>query len=310
MPSKTDYQLCNWRVESTLALPDLLPWTSGAQAPDLVIDIGAVPERLPDLVVERPFFQASADGHCRYAVPGVASYLVDPKGQRVVIAPEMAISAPDIRVFLLGTVFGILCYRRGLIPLHASCVRIGEGAVAFSGQSGIGKSTLAATFMRRGHDVLADDITVIDVHAPGGPCVLPAFPRLKLWQNALDRLSLSKDGLENSRSDLAKYHLPVAAFHAAPLRLHAIFQLDPDDSRGNPPLRQLRGPEAVARVGRDLYRRAMMARLGLSKETLAATLRLAAIPCGCWRLSHDHAEGGLSRSVDAILGACNDAAGP
>lgn len=288
-----------------MPLPDLPPWVGGQGEPDIVIDIGAVPPRLDELVVERPFFQASADGRCRYAVPDVASYLINAEASHVTVAPEMDPAAADIRIFLFGTVFGLLCYKRGLLPLHASCVRIGNGAVAFAGQSGIGKSTLAANFVRRGHTVLTDDITVIAPGRADTVQVLPTFPRLKLWGDALDRLDIASAGLENSRVNLTKYHWPVdGAFEATPLPLLAVFHLDPDQPTDGRQLRRLGGPEAMARLVRDLYRRAMMVRLGLSREVLATALPVVAVPGGTWLVSHGHEAGGLERSMSAILDVC------
>lgn len=297
-----DRSLCGWRVASALPLPDLLPWTGDGRPPDLIIDVGAVPERLNDLVINQPLLQVAADGACRFDMPGVAVYLIDPGGGRVVVDPALPPEAPDIRVFLLGTVFGVLCYRRGLLPLHASCVRIGNGAVALAGPSGMGKSTLAAALLRRGHAVLADDVTVIDAAAPGGPRVLPTFPRLKLWRDAMNRLNYRTEGLERSRPELDKFHMPVVdEFCAQPLPLSAVFHLDSDVSavRGAP--QRLTGPEAVARVGRNLYRNGLMLRLGHSSRVLPATVAVAGVASGTWSVAHSHEPGGLERSVTGIL---------
>ncbi|NYZ16452.1 hypothetical protein HL658_28245 [Azospirillum sp. RWY-5-1] len=297
-----DHTLCGWRVASSLPLPDLLPWTGDDRAPDLIVNVGAVPERLDDPTIDLPLLQIDANGTCRFAMPGVATYLIDPTGHRVIVEPVLPADAPDIRVFLLGTVFGILCYRRGLLPLHASCVRVGGGAVALAGASGIGKSTLAASLLRRGHMILADDVTVIDTSDPAGPRVLPGFPRLKLWRDAMDRLQLSPAGLERTRSELAKFHVPVAeGFCAQPLPLTAVFHLDPDTLPPGGTLRRLRGPEAVVRVERDLYRRGTMVKMGLSAQALGSAVAVVGVPGGTWLVPHRHEPGGLEDSIAGIL---------
>lgn len=297
-----DRSLCGWRVASALPLPDLMLWQGDARNPDLVIDLAPVPARLDDLILDQPLLQIAADGTCRFQVPEVATYLIDPSAQRVVIDPVLPPDAPDIRVFLLGTVFGILCFRRGLLPLHASCVRVGERAIALAGPSGMGKSTLAAALLRRGHAVLADDVTVLDVTAPEAPRVLPSFPRLKLWRDAAARLDISIQGLERSRVALDKYHLPVSdAFCAEPLPLSAVFHLNSAAQPGDTLLRRLRGSEAVAWLGRDIYRSGLMRRLGLAGRLLAATVDVASIDGGTWAVAHGHGPGGLERSIDGIL---------
>lgn len=279
-----DRALCGWRVASALPLPDLIPWTGDDRAPDLTIDVGAAPERLPDLTVDRPLLQVAGDGTCRFAMPGVAVYLIDPAGTRVTIDPALPLDASDIRVFLLGTVFAVLCYRRGLLPLHASCVRIGNAAVALAGQSGVGKSTLAALFIRRGHQVLADDVTVVDAAAPGGPRVLPAFPRLKLWDDAIKKIDIPTDRLERTRPGLEKFSVPITeSYCLEPLPLAAVMHLD-DREPGAP--RRLRGAAAVERLRLDTYRRGLATRLGAPASILPAMLRVAQIPGGDWVVPH------------------------
>ena len=297
-----DRFLCGWRVASALPLPDLLPWTGGDGPADLRIEVGPVPERLTDTVFDQPLLQVAADGTCRFQVPGVAAYLIDADARRVVVEPAMAPDAPDIRVFLYGTVLGLLCYRRGLVPLHASCVRIGDGAVAMAGASGMGKSTLAAALLRRGCPVLSDDVTVIDLASPDGPRVLPAFPRLKLWGDAMARMGFAVDGLERSRPELEKFHLPVETrFSRQSVLLRAVFHLTVGPGHEGGTTRRLHGPEAAAGIWRDLYRNGMMVRLGQSKRLLSAAVALTGIPDGIWTITHPHDAGCLDRSVAAIL---------
>lgn len=291
-----DRMLCGWRVASALPLPDVVPWTGDDRAPDLVIDLGPVPERLPDLTVDRPLLQIAGDGTCRFAMPGVAAYLIDPGGARVMVDPAPGASLSEVRLFLLGTVFAVLCYRRGLLPLHASCVRIGDAAVAFAGPSGIGKSTLAGAFAQRGHTVLADDVTVVEPFAPDGPRVLPTFPRLKLWRDAIDRMNLPVDGLERTRPVLEKYNLPVPeAFCAEPSPLACVVHLEFGPVLGA--LDRLRGAKAVDRIRYDLYRRNLMTRLGLGKALMPAMLRTAGAAKGTWAIAYV----GEAESLDLII---------
>ncbi|HYP07360.1 MAG TPA: hypothetical protein VER03_14100, partial [Bryobacteraceae bacterium] len=148
-----------------------------------------------------------------------------------------------------------------LLPRHASCVRIGEGAVAFCGSSGAGKSTIAAGFEREGYPVLADDISVIDLSAPGGPMVLPSFPRIKLWRDAIDAFAVSTENLERSRPALEKYHVTThSSFDTRPARLTAVYHLH--ETRGGE-------PEGISPMGalpalRDTYSNVYRRRLGQS----------------------------------------------
>jgi hypothetical protein len=71
---------------------------------------------------------------------------------------------------------------QGVWCLHASAVTTQSHAVAFIGESGNGKSTLAAYMGSEadlGWSFATDDILPIEL-GPGKPCVLPHFPQLKL----------------------------------------------------------------------------------------------------------------------------------
>lgn len=299
--------LCGWRVASDVPLPDLLPWTGDERKPDVEILLGDVPECLPDAVHSGPLLQVGADGSCRFAIPRVASYLIE-GGRRVTLSPGVDVAAAEIRVFLLGTVFGILCHQRGLLPLHASCVRIGGSAVAFSGPSGIGKSTLAAAFACRGHAILADDVTVVDVSASGRPVVLPAFPRLKLWRDAMDSLSLSTEGLEQSRADLEKFHLRTeSSFTADPLPLAAVYHLRDARDLRHEGQELLRGIQAVRDTNDNVYRGRLAQRLPGKQGLLDRVARLCA-STRLVRFSRQRDIGRLSTAVDSIAAVYENAA--
>ena len=64
----------------------------------------------------------------------------------------------DVRLFLLGSVWGALALQRGLLPLHASAVGRGRTVHAFTGPPGAGKSTLAAALAARGYPLFTDDM--------------------------------------------------------------------------------------------------------------------------------------------------------
>lgn len=269
-----DRSLYGLRVASEVPAPDLPSWTGDDRAPDLTILLGEAPP-LAHAVVDRPLLQIGADGQCRFTVRGVAAYLVSPDGRAIVVAPEGEADRAEVRAFLFGSVLAIVCMRRGLLPLHAACVRIGDKAVAIAGQSGAGKSTLAANLLRRGFPMLADDVTVVDLSA-GTPLAMPAFPRVKLWRDAMNRLELPVDGLERARPTLEKYHVPVEeGFCATPTPLAGLVHLEPDP-KAPMGLRRLGAMEGLARIGSIVYRQPLMVRLGLRDQQMDQFLRLAA----------------------------------
>lgn len=137
-------------------------------------------------------------------VPNVARFLIS-DGREILIDAEPGIDEDSIRVFLLGSAFGALLFQRGYLVMHGNSIRIGDKCLVCVGHSGAGKSTLAAGFMKRGYDVLADDVVPIDEDC----CALPGFPRIKLWQDAADKLRIDTQQLRRIRPEMEKFNQPV-----------------------------------------------------------------------------------------------------
>ena len=97
-------------------------------------------------------------------------------GNQIVIDAAPDATDRNVRLFLLGSALGALLHQRGLLPLHANAIDLGGGAVAFSGHSGAGKSTIAAWFHDRGHRILADDVCVVGFDQ-SGRALVHAVPR-------------------------------------------------------------------------------------------------------------------------------------
>lgn len=274
-----DLTLCGWRVTTEWPLPELLPWTGDGRSADITIRRGTVPDRLPGTVQVTPLVQVNDQGWLRYTIEGVADYLVR-DGRDVIVDTRHPLGTPDVALFLLGSVFGFLCHQRGLFPLHASCVTFGETAMAFIGASGVGKSTIAAILMAHGARLVSDDVTVIDLHADGGPLVLPSFPRQKLWRDTLDILGVQAGRRLRRTIDLDKYDRPVAdLFHAAPMKLRGLYQLQSRSLEAAPGLTPLTGLEAMRMLHGNIYRTRAADLLGLAARQLQDCLHLSkAVP--------------------------------
>ena len=214
------YTAYGLQIASELPLPELLP--SPATHPEVHIRYGSVPTALDNPVVQGVVFQAQP-GQLLLTLEGIANYLIS-DGDTITIEPAPHSQAEDIRLFLLGSSFGALLHQRGVLPLHGSAIETQYGAVVFVAHSGVGKSTLAAAFYQRGYRVLTDDICVITMDT-GKPVAHPAFPRIHLWEDVLDRLEQELPRLL-VRAKLEKYGVPLEAqFAVQPLPLYAVYEL-------------------------------------------------------------------------------------
>lgn len=295
-----DKHLLGWRVHSEIALPECAPWTGADRAADLRIDIGPVPPRLDDAEDLSPLLQVNPDHQARLEIEGVATYWLH-STDRIVIDPHIAVDSPDVRTFLFGTVLGLLCHRRGLFPLHASCVVVDGKAIAISGPSGAGKSTLAAALVRRGHRLVADDICAIDTTVPGRPVVRPAFPRVKLWQDSLDAIDIDAAGLEANRLGQMKYNLrfsDASHFQAEPVPLDSLYLLSPLAApiAGRAAIERLGLTHAAGGVHEQIYRLRIALHWGRAAELFSAVGRIiGAVPV------HRLTRGPDLASLDALV---------
>ncbi len=96
---------------------------------------------------------------------------------------------------LLSSAIAYWLEQRGVSMLHASSIKVGEGAVGFLADSGMGKSTMAAHFVARGNEMLSDDLLacrVVDQRAEA----LPMFSSLRLYPAQVERFFGATEGIE------------------------------------------------------------------------------------------------------------------
>ncbi len=189
---------------SELLIPEL---DTAEGTPDVMIKFGEVPAFLSDPVDQGKFYQ-SAPNEFLLKLDKIAKFYVK-DGNTITITPFIDLDSPDIRLFLLGSVFGALLQQRGLLVLHGSSAVIDGKGVVFTGRSGIGKSTLAAAFYKRGYQILTDDVCVVQIGITGIPYIIPGFPSLKLWKDSAEKLGRSTDGLEAVKKDMEKYRAGI-----------------------------------------------------------------------------------------------------
>jgi len=250
-PSSTDvhkYEAFGLTISAPFACPELVP--SDGQ-PDVHIRHGAVPDGLVDPVARGVRFQATRDRFW-LKVDGVAKLLVV-GGREITIDRELDSTDDDVRVFLFGSAFGALLHQRGLLPFHASAIEVNGSAVAFLGPSGVGKSTLAAALARRGYRVMADDVAAISVEA-SRVLLVPGYPQLKVWADAVEKLGEDKSALRQVRANLEKYGIPLQEQYCRERTpLGRIYVLE-SKNNGSLELTEIRGTEKLTALVGNTYR--------------------------------------------------------
>lgn len=268
-----EYDVFGLRVRSEVPLPDLVPALGAAREADVTITQGAV---VPPPADAPMVWGLTGTGHrAVLTVPDIARFEVT-GGARILVDADEGAGAADVRLFLLGSAFGALLHQRGLLPLHANAIRIGDTAAAFMGRSGAGKSTMAAAFLDRGFALLADDVCVVVVGDDGRPMAQPGLPRLRLWRDAVEATGRNADELEIAFAGQQKYVVSTQKVQSTcPAPLGRIYLLDrlPDGEKGQV-IRRLTGMEAVSAVMANIYRGHYLKLLGGSEGNYRQCLQL------------------------------------
>ena len=315
-----DHLLFGWHIRSEIPLPEVPVWNGPAgHQPDVIIRVGPVPHALEtapdettqDAAAAAPFRTVEvADGRVLIRLKDCGEVLVT-GGREIVVSPATIIDTVDIRTYLLGIIMGALCHQRGEIVLHAACLRIGDQAVAITGASGAGKSTLAASLIARGLDMLADDLTMLRIGEDGCCRAWPAYPRMRLWQDAADRRQIDTAALDLCISDLTKFQVPVDdRFVRQPLPLAAVVHLDRCDDPADEGLFPLRGLGAAIEMRNAIYRPGIAVRLGLQTAVQVKAARLAALIPHHMRLTRFLDDLSAERAADRLLSSDATGMGP
>ena len=245
------FKVFGFNVESCMDLPHLPP---GGALPDIRIRFGHVawpPEEAGDSD-GKPY--QIEPGRATFWVPGLAAFQIS-NGNEITIESYQPGREVELTQLLLGSAFAGILHQRGFLVLHGSTIETDQGAVVFSGDRGIGKSTLAAAFVHLGYRLLTDDVCAMDVDPrSGNPVVRPSYPLMRLHESALGLLGLESNGLALADPDRRKFFVPLGSrFSGEPLPLRRVFDIRQDDAT-EPWCEKLNVKEAFLVFVRNLFR--------------------------------------------------------
>ena len=254
--SMTAYRLAGLRIVSDMPLPGLTPCNGDgvAAADQVVIRRSRVPEALA------PVRKIFANGQCNeheflLNIPDVGRYLVR-QGTEILVEPAPYSATEELHGYLLGTMLGVLCHQRGIMPLHASAIDVADGCVAFVGESGAGKSTLVAALAARGHQIMTDDLCFLRVGDEQNVEGWPGIHRIRLWEDSMSALGIDEAGAERVWRRWNKYYIPVRPPQdpVKPRRVRRIYQLHAARDARSARVERLQGAAAIEVLMQHVYR--------------------------------------------------------
>jgi hypothetical protein len=166
---------------------------------------------------------------------GLFEFVVTPDARQIQARVEREVEDEALLAYLLVDALSFSMIRLGWEPLHATAVQTDDGVAAFLGESGRGKSTLAAGFVRAGSRLLTDDMLIL-TRGNNRFLAQPGPPRIKLYREMAMQIFGAADAGVPMNSVTEKLILPLTSQQTATTSaaLTALYILDDAPAVGSP----------------------------------------------------------------------------
>lgn len=193
---------------------------------------------------------------------GLGRFLVR-DGESVLVEPADGVKETDLAPFITGAIMGSLLSQRGMMVLHGSVVSRGGNALAFLGEKGAGKSTLALHLQSSGLDLVSDDL--IPLRFKGDSIItFPGFPRIRLWADSVRSIGLEPENLPKINSFFDKRSYECAGHISdEPLNIRRIYVLTEDEDTG---VDLLESREAFIEIVKNTYLNRYLRAMGQTRK--------------------------------------------
>lgn len=246
------YRAYELNIESEVLLPELLPLKDSKYVKsDITICYGKVPKNVRQSIDKGETFNFEKNKMWFFIKKVAIIYIYN--GNTIIVDPCENYNKDHLRLFILGSAFGMLLLQRNNVAIHGSALVIGGKSVIFTGLSGAGKSTLSVALRNRGYKFLTDDISSIGENSDGSFIVKPGFPQQKLCMDAMIKMNYNVEKFTKVNDDRDKYALSVGSlFSKNPAPLAAIFELVVDNV-DNVEITKVTSSEKLLRMMKNIY---------------------------------------------------------
>jgi hypothetical protein len=222
-----------------------------------------------------------ADGRVYFEWPSLFECEVSADGTTVMWSACNPEYDGAIHTNILGHVLSFALVRLGDEPLHTTALETPHGAVALIGDTGYGKSTLAASMIASGDRLITDDLLVLRLEGIN-LVAYPGLPRLKL-DPSVTRDLLGDRPSEPLAPRATKRIVPLVGdeYVHSPVNLDRIYLLQPPSSRvgrTEPSFEDVRPTEAHIAVSAATFNAALTDERRLERQFRFATTVCGVVP--------------------------------
>lgn len=196
------YRIFDILIESNILIPELPEVEQGEISISFQLSSDTFPDesqlkwyhhwRLPDGEITISCARLREDYFLRF--PELADFLISTNGNQIGCFAMLGVSDESIRHLLVDQVIPRVVAHQGSIVLHASAIEIDGGVIAFLGESGWGKSTLATSFYEQGYPLLTDDCLLLKPEE-GKIVAIPSYAGSRLWSDSLEAVVNDKSSV-------------------------------------------------------------------------------------------------------------------
>ena len=267
------YSLYGLRVRSAIALP-CPEWHRTGNEPDVEL-VECLEDDFPEpCKAATTYFENDGFWECRQFDDGAArvawkdhfEFHVSGDGTRVLWRRLLGVPDEVLFTYLLNQVLSHCLVLRGVEPLHATSVVVNGKAIAIMGDSGYGKSTLAAALLRKGYPLLTDDLMALEFLGTGIRAH-PSLARLKLHPDSADAAFERRRSLPmNTFTDKMILPLEISEHVAYPVPLGAIFVIPSSSGSDAITIRRAEGQQAMLPLIKNSFNAAFLNRQRLEQQ--------------------------------------------
>lgn len=174
--------------------------------PHVLIRYGEIADRLPIIHKTGVCYQLGP-GALQINFEGIGRYLAK-KGSEIIIQPEENAENDAVRSLLFDAPLSGIMHQRGILPFYGAAIQVDDRAVLLCGISGTGKSTAAHELMKRGYNLVSDDISVV-AQMDGSLTLLSGYPSLRLPSDVLKRNDMDPEDYPRIRQGIMQRRIPV-----------------------------------------------------------------------------------------------------
>jgi hypothetical protein len=268
------YKIYGLKVLSQIKIPELISDKEYKNEDyNIVIKYGVVPRVVSNAKVQNNSIKISKKVFYFY-IKNVGHYYVA-NGNKIIVEPEINCNESELKVYLLGTAFGILLTQRNIIAIHGGSIVINGQAIIVTGKAGVGKSTLTSALRSEGYKFLADDVSALGRNEKNEIIVQPTYPQAKLCRDAMEDMGYNPKNYRITDPSRDKYAIPLLeCFLDFPVMLGAIYEIETGDTC-SVEITEIFGVEKVKLILRSIYRIEISRYLGFTPEYFKQCVEIA-----------------------------------